>query len=158
MWQNHNQLGLYTPNYTLNLLAIWGAVFPTSLACVYDAQRGILYKDQYRGEKYPTLWVMDRGETSTTLLSRDPSTPRTLHLNSSPQEFKQWGKIQLSVLDQPCSLQIRNISSCSYLVIIVFQEQHYHVHIICQIKYYFRTTIHQKKILYSFSLSQTCQP
>ena len=70
---HHNQHGLYTPKYTLNPLARRGVVFPTSLACVYDANWGILCKDQDRGETSPTLWITDRGEKSMTLLSRDPS-------------------------------------------------------------------------------------
>jgi len=82
---HHNQHGLYT----LNPLARRGVVFPTSLACVYDANWGILCKDQDRGETSPTLWITDRGEKSMTLLYRDPSTPGSLHLNSTPWELSR---------------------------------------------------------------------
>jgi len=42
---HHNQLGLYTPKYTLNSLVKWGALIPTSSDCGYDANWGILCKD-----------------------------------------------------------------------------------------------------------------
>jgi len=83
---HHNQHGLYTPKYTLNPLARRGVVFPTSLACVYDANWGILCKDQDRGETSPTLWITDRGEKIY-----DPIVQRSLNPRIPPSQFHTLG-------------------------------------------------------------------
>lgn len=69
------------PPSLLNTLARWGGAIPTSPACGYDAEMGILFKYQDRGDTNPTLWVTDRDDT---LLSKDPLTPGALYLNSTP--------------------------------------------------------------------------
>jgi len=96
---HHNNLGFYTPRYTLNSLAIRGEIFPTSPSCGYDSNLGILCKYQYRLETSANLWVIDRGAKYKTLLSRYASTLRALHLISSLWELRQGGKSLLSVLD-----------------------------------------------------------
>jgi len=92
-YMHHNRLGFYTSKYTLNWLTRHGVILPTSLDYGYDAKWCILWKDQDMKEIYPTLWVKYRVETSTTLLSRDPSTPSSLHVNSSPWDIKQGGRV-----------------------------------------------------------------
>jgi len=81
-------------------------VIPTSRACGYDDNWGILCKYQYRGETSPTLWVIDRGATSTTLLLRDPSTVGALYLNSSPWELRQGGRVGLVFLISDAPFQV----------------------------------------------------
>jgi len=78
----------HMPPSLLNPLAKHGGTIPTSPICGYDANWGILCKDQDKGVTSPTLWVTDK---SDTLLSKDLMTPGSLHLNSTPWELKHKG-------------------------------------------------------------------
>jgi len=75
----------HMPPSFLNLFARWGGIIPTTPACGYNSNWGILYKDKDRGETSSTLWVTDKGDI---LFSIYPSTPGSLHLNSTPWELK----------------------------------------------------------------------